>query len=234
MVRNGVQSWMNLLGHAIFTDGPDDVLFGAFVNDLLKSHNEIDNLYPQIRDGRIIHRKLDGFFDSLEQLKPVRRQLFDVVRHWQNPVLDLCADYIIASNWDSLFSRDLKSFVSVINDIVLARIDLFPQDRQKIVQGIVEKNLLLSYADLEGLKIAIDRLARRAKAETRSEIIIDKKEEIIKTLPDISPIVLAALPEIKKFTDESMRELGYDVETRLHWLEKESFGENSDHRLRHK
>jgi acyl carrier protein phosphodiesterase len=177
----------------------------------------------QIQDGRILHTKLDIFFDTSPLLAQSRKQLFGFIRHMQNPVLDVLSDYIIGSNWNSLFDGKIEDYVLSIHDIVGTRIPLFPHDHQQLAHALIEENWLLSHQEPTGLYDALTRLAYRS--EKNGHIILDNRAQIINTVSDIEPLVLAAMPAIRKFSRDSMSELGYQAETRLRWREHPSLME---------
>ena len=82
---------MNYLAHAVFADGPDEVIFGSLVADMLR-RTSTATLPQGIRDGMRLHMGLDSFFDREESLAPCRRQLYGIVRHFSNPVFDILGD----------------------------------------------------------------------------------------------------------------------------------------------
>lgn len=201
---------MNFLGHAIFTPGPEEVLFGSVAGDFIDTTNP--ELSPQLKDGLRFHANLDAFFSSLPELSQSRKTLYNLVSHFQDPVLDICADHIIASRWDLFFDNKLEEFAQDIYAVLEPRTSLLTPAGKDIIGRLMKENWLVKYQSKEGLAEGLERISRRKR---KSAVIYEKIDDIIGRLPIIEKELSLALPIVKSETSRYLIELGYELEPRI-------------------
>ena len=215
---------MNFLAHAVCTNGPDNVVFGAVMSDLVeRTRTPKDGQQSgEILDGRSIHNIQDTLFDSHENLKPFRDQLFSTVRHFQNPILDVACDHVLAKNWQYLFMGKVEDYTKKIYEIVAPRIYLLKPEKRELIMRMIENDVLASYGTESGLRIGLDRLAKRSK---NGEVILNKVSDIMDFVPKVETTLLGVLPDVYRRSQSCLIERGYQPEGQLHWREEFLSGE---------
>ena len=209
---------MNYLAHAVFTDGPGDVLFGAMMCDRLA--NKRDKLLPEeTKNGIKLHLDLDSFFNhELLEMSQSRRQLSKIVRHFWDPVLDMCCDHIIVSRWNTLFNNRIEDYLDKIYPILKERESFLSDDNKDIIQKIIEKDWLVSYGNINELdRVLTTRIAEKS---LWGKIVQNNIKEIKEAVPLMEKEFLTAIPVIRKYTQDQMKNLGYQPEGRILWREK--------------
>lgn len=209
---------MNFLAHAIFADGPDDVLFGSVAGDMIGVAKA--DLPIQIQDGLRLHHELDGFFDTLPALSQSKSTVFAAVSHYQNAVLDVAADHVIAAHWEDLFVGKLEDYSQNVYEVLEQRQRFLTPSRQSMAARFRDEDWLVSYREKEGLVAALGRVSQRVK---RGEIIRENIPAVLDILPIIERELLPALRDIRGHMEWHMRGLGYETERRTQWKEGNSF-----------
>ncbi|KXK09014.1 MAG: Acyl carrier protein phosphodiesterase [Microgenomates bacterium OLB22] len=209
---------MNFLAHAIFADGPDDVLFGSVAGDMIGVAKA--DLPIQIQDGLRLHHELDGFFDTLPALSQSKSTVFAAVSHYQNAVLDVAADHVIAAHWEELFEGTLEDFSQNVYDVLEERTRFLTPTRQSMVARFRHEDWLVSYREKEGLIAALGRIAQRVK---RGEMIRENISAVMDSLPIIERELLPALRDIRGHMEGHLTGIGYETEHRTQWKEGNSF-----------
>ncbi len=125
---------MNFLSHAAYTSictGFDGVVFGATMKDPMIKGVRDETLPKEVVDGKKIHNRQDEIFDSRTNLIPFRKEFFLIIRHFQNPVLDVICDHIVACNWPLLFEEKLEDYTKRLYEIIVPRMHLIESKKNK-------------------------------------------------------------------------------------------------------
>ena len=205
---------MNFLSHAVCADGSGDVIFGATMSDWIET--EEIQLSKEITDGRKIHKLQDFLFNSEPALDPFRKELFNLIRHLYDPVLDLMCDHAVARNWTGLFEENFNDYTQWLYGIIGSEIGLIKPRRIEMAEFIIDNNVLASYGTEKGLKEGLSRLAQHSR---NGRIVKDNIEGILLIFPEAEPVILGLLPAIYQKSQARLRELRYQPEGRLHWRE---------------
>jgi acyl carrier protein phosphodiesterase len=152
---------MNYLAHMLLSFDDSDLITGNFLGDMIS--NKDVKTYPEgIRKGVFIHRQIDTFTDDHpEVLKGVRR-LYGKHSKYATVLIDIFYDYILTLNWSNYSDESMQIFADRIYSALQLNASIMPERVQRHLQGMVEGNWLLSYANLGGIQYAIDRMKRRA------------------------------------------------------------------------
>ena len=206
---------MNLLSHAVFASictGSDGVVFGAMMKDLMIKGVRDETLPKEVADGKKIHNRQDEIFDSRTNLIPFRDELFSIIRHFQNPVLDVICDHIVACNWPLLFEEKLEDYTKRLYEIIVPRMHLIESKKRQKIMLMIENDVLASYRTEDGLETGLIELAGRSE---KGQVIKDNISGIMDLVPKVEPIILGVLPDVYRESQSHLRELGYQPEGRL-------------------
>ncbi|MFQ5451991.1 MAG: ACP phosphodiesterase, partial [Candidatus Paceibacterota bacterium] len=215
LVISAILFCMNFLAHAVFADGPEDVLFGSITADRFKGIDK-SKLPVGVQDGIRVHMELDRFFDSYKPLGSSRSRLHDLVRHYANGVFDVCCDHILSRRWNDLFINGIDVFVEDVYKIAKDRQSLLPESQRAVIEKMIEGDWLRNYSQAAGLEVALQRIAYRG---SHGGIVAERIPDILKVIPEIESTVLTAFPAIREHMDGVMRSFAYEPGARLHWRE---------------
>lgn len=219
---------MDLLAHAVFADGPDDVLFGAIFADLIRGPVK-ESLPSQVLEGIHLHNNLDEFFDDTVSTGVVKHgynELVHIIGHYAHPVLDSISDHIIASHWEDIFDEELSTFTGQVYEVLLSRKDMLPVNLAQTVDIMVQRDWLSTPVETQGLKKSLFFLAERAK-NPRASVIKDRMEDILQVIPYLEEPLLHGLSAIREYTDNDLRSLGYASSQRVRWRDEINVGEGN-------
>ena len=151
---------MNFLAHSHLSGDNDDLLFGNFIADAVKG-NGLNQFPDDIRNGILIHRKIDSFTDT----HPIFKQSLGRVRNhfgkYTGIVIDIYYDHFLAQNWNRFSSHHLTNFVDHVYRVLEDRYELLPPRTRRMLPYLTSQNWLVGYANLNGLNAVFQGMDRR-------------------------------------------------------------------------
>ncbi|PIZ61717.1 hypothetical protein COY16_06070 [Candidatus Roizmanbacteria bacterium CG_4_10_14_0_2_um_filter_39_13] len=208
---------MNFLAHAVFADGPDEVLLGSLVGDFFK-RPDISQFPEAFITGLEVHKELDRHFDSSYPSVTSNESLFSLIRHYSAPVIDVCSDHILANRWKDIFDSKIGDFVGIVYEIVGTHRSYIPPDRQRVISRMTEQDWLGQMSSMDGLESALMRLSRSSH---RADVVREHIPAILELVPSMEEGVLSALPLIRTHMCDYMQDtLLLDSVRRLSWRDE--------------
>lgn len=152
---------MNFLAHLYLSRCEEMLLVGNFIADFI-SNKQLDDIPNPIREGIMLHRKIDSYTDQHpEVLRGVRRLYADHGKYAM-VIIDIFYDYLLANNWEKYSKRTLPDFARDTYEVLEQFISVMPPALQKRLPLMIADDWLTNYASLEGIAFTIDRMKRRA------------------------------------------------------------------------
>lgn len=207
---------MNYLAHLYFGRKSDASLVGNLMGDFAKGNEEsLREIYPDaVVEGILMHRKIDKFTDEHRFFKESRILLSSRLVKYAGIVVDLFFDHFLAKHWDRYGEGELETFVESCHKTLLAHPDWHSPELKERLPKIIENQVLLSYRDKQGVKIALERIANRSQhAKDLPEAYTDFErnyEEFEKIFHEFFPVVknyAATLAPSAELHDEEPTEL---------------------------
>ncbi|MHC1681435.1 MAG: ACP phosphodiesterase [Clostridiaceae bacterium] len=168
---------MNYLAHIYLADNNEKSMLGNFLGDFVNKSLE-DNYETEIKNGIFMHRKLDSFTDSNPIFLESKKRISSGNRRFAGVLIDMFYDHFLAKNWAEYSKIPLEEFVSNFYDILERYNYCLPDKLTRRMSYLVEENWLLSYKEIDGIKVGIDRIANRF-AKTNHPLI-DPIDELIR------------------------------------------------------
>lgn len=137
------------------------MIIGNFIADFIKG-NQLDKIHPDILRGVKLHRAIDTFTDSHLRVDLAKSRLRPHGGKYSGVFLDLAFDHFLAREWNSYSDIPLKDFSREFYQLMNRNREQFPDRLFYIFPYIESQNWLLSYAELNGLKQAVNGMSRRA------------------------------------------------------------------------
>lgn len=161
---------MNFLGHAFLSFDQDGVLAGNMMGDFVKGRKILDTFPEAVRQGILLHRKIDGFTDG----HPAALKAGAIFRPdyglYSKAFVDALMDHFLAN--DPVYFSDEKTLLDFTLS-VYRRIDAFravyPKSFSGMLPYMTAQNWLYHYRSFKGLRQAFGGLVRRSAYLTTYE-----------------------------------------------------------------
>jgi acyl carrier protein phosphodiesterase len=146
---------VNFLAH-IYLSGEDEKLItGNFIGDYVKGKNFLK--YPgKIREGIILHRRIDSFTDTHELFREVKKLFREEFGLYSGVVTDLIFDHLLASDWKNYHPLTLRRFARRTHAILLKNVFYLPPRVQTFLPVLIKNRRLESYAKKEGIQQSLE------------------------------------------------------------------------------
>lgn len=150
---------MNFLSHMLLSGTDERILVGNFMGDFVKG--PLGNRFPeQIRQGLLLHRRIDSFADRDDLFRRSRRRLDDSYGLYRGVLVDLFYDHFLVAGWGSWCDETLDDYLIRTRLIIEQHQAEMPERLQRLVPTIFEI-LLPSYGSVDGIANALERMSRR-------------------------------------------------------------------------
>jgi acyl carrier protein phosphodiesterase len=154
---------MNFLFHMFLSGDDPELLAGNFMGDFVKG--PLGESYPpRIRQGLVLHRKIDSFAQQDASFQASRLRLPADYGLYRGVLVDLFYDHFLAKGWQQWSDRSLPDYLSWARIAVEQHRQVMPKRLQDMLPFIFEE-LLLSYVSVKGIESALCRMSRRVKRE---------------------------------------------------------------------
>lgn len=151
---------MNYLAHIFLSGNNSQLQVGNFIGDFVKGSRMND--YPdQIRNGIVLHRKIDSYTDSHQVVRDTVAFLRPAFGRYSAILVDMYFDYFLALDFQ-VYSphKSLRRFSFEFYVSVLVRYRHLPERVKGFIFHFVFTNRLTSYSTSDGLKESLEIMAR--------------------------------------------------------------------------
>ncbi len=188
---------MNYLAHALLSPDDDRVMVGNIAGDFLRS---LDRLAPGIREGVILHRRIDSYSNTHDAFRCSVRRLAPTMGHYARAVIDVFYDYFLARDFGRYAAgQSLEAFVRDVDARFQCQRHLLPE---ALARRWHDLDWLNSYARVDGIERSLERLSRRSKRgvdlTTAMPLLKEHEQGLTQDLglllPDLQRLVQSATP----------------------------------------
>ncbi|AGX44231.1 ACP phosphodiesterase [Clostridium saccharobutylicum] len=151
---------MNYLAHVYLADNSEENMLGNFLGDFVNKSLENEFEYS-IRQGIFMHKKLDTFTDSHPDFLNSRKRISKTNRRLAGVLIDIFYDHFLAKNWYEYSSISLEEYSENFYNILKKFSYCLPDKLIKRMPFIIEENWLVSYRNISGIEITVERIAKR-------------------------------------------------------------------------
>ncbi len=185
---------MNYLAHLFLAGDSADSLIGNLAGDFVKGRLG-ERFPPGIRAGIEQHRRVDAFTDTHAAVAAFRRVLIPDHGHYSRIISDVFFDHFLATSWSRYRAEPLETFVDRVWATIDPHVDELPGRLRFAYPWMRDEQWLLSYRDIEGIRIALTnlsrRLSRRPHLETATHHLTDSRAELERCFHRFFPDVVA-------------------------------------------
>lgn len=167
---------MNFLSHLYLAGNSEGLIIGNYIADSVKG-SDFNNFSKEIQQGILLHRKIDTFTDAHPVVEQSKQRLREKYKKYAGVIVDIYYDHYLAVNWNNYSEMELKLFVENIYSIISSNHNILPYKSAMFTKYMLEHNILLGYAKLEGIERVLKGMARRTTFESNMEYAIDDLKE---------------------------------------------------------
>ena len=166
---------MNFLGHSRISMEIDiKTTYGNFTGDFYKGRLENIMLPSDVKNGLLLHRKIDSISDTGNLLTVEIDKRFSIFR---GVISDVIIDHFLALEWEMLFKEELNDSIKLIYRELDRYKDIYPEHFTEVYEWITKNNILYSYKDPENIKRTFIGISNRVR---RGGILTEAYEELMK------------------------------------------------------
>lgn len=165
-------STMNYLAHLYLAEDSPKSLLGNLLGDFIKGRS-IDAYCDEIKKGIQLHQRVDRYTDLHPVFHESKRLISPVNRRYAGIIIDIFYDHFLAKNWLSYSSIPLEEFTRNVYKILHTYEAILPDSLKRVLPNITRRNLLMSYAELQGMKVVLERISVRLKRENHLVSALD-------------------------------------------------------------
>lgn len=188
---------MNFLFHLYLSGDDAELLVGNFMGDFVKG--PLDHTYrPRIRQGLLLHRKIDVFAQRDAAFQASRLRLPAEYGLYRGVMVDLFYDHFLAAAWDSISATPFADYLVRSRRIVDEHRAMMPPHLKEIVPLIFD-DFLPSYQSVAGTERALQRMSHRLH---RQNPLAAGGRELVRYYHELQGDFARFLPAVEDFSAE--------------------------------
>ena len=168
---------MNYLAHFYLASDDEGLIIGNLLADYARG-NKYRDFAPDVQRGILLHRSIDQFTDSHDEVEKTKSRLRAKYRKYSPVISDVFYDFALGNNWTNYSDIQLKDFSTGIYSTLKKHQHTFPLEAQLTLAYMSKNDWLYHYSTYYGIEMALKGLSRRASFETNMhEAIEDLKND---------------------------------------------------------
>src|SRR3954470_12617968 len=186
---------MNYLAHLYLSAPTEDAWLGSLLGDFVKG--PLDGRYSQhITSAIALHRKIDTFTDAHPVVLRSKSRISAARRRYAGIMIDMFYDHFLASNWAEFHDEPIKVFTARIYEILRVRSAILPDRLNRMAPRMAQSDWLASYAHIDSIHMALDRMSHRLKRENR---LLNSADELRDHYAELESDFRQFLPQVVEF-----------------------------------
>ncbi|MCD6068864.1 MAG: hypothetical protein K0S33_3690 [Bacteroidetes bacterium] len=153
---------MNYLAHLYLSSPDPERMTGNFIADSVKG-DHFNDYPPGVRDGILMHRAIDDFTDHHPVVLSGKKVFSSQFDKYSGVLIDVYFDHLLAKHFGNYSTIPLNEFAIHTYDILRPWQYLFPENAGRFFGYMLKENILLRYADLEGIEQVLKGITYRIK-----------------------------------------------------------------------
>ncbi len=191
---------MNFLAHLYLSPAGEDAMLGSLLGDFVKGplgNSGVNARYgPVATRAMALHRKIDSYTDSHPVVAATRGRITRPRRRFAGIMVDIFYDHFLARYWDEFHSVPLASFSADFYAVLSRRHAELPERLQRVAKSMIEFDWLGSYAKMESVDTALNRLSQRLR---RGDALIGSADELVQNYAEMESDFRRFLPDVIAF-----------------------------------
>ena len=151
---------MNILAHALLAGDDAALRLGGVMGDFVRGTPDL-TLPPRVRDGIYLHRAIDVFTDSHDEVRAARERLPAPFRRYAGILLDMWFDHCLAKDFANWSARPLTEFSTDLRDEMHAAMPILPETLKRFLGYMDANDLPAGYIEPEAIGKALRGISQR-------------------------------------------------------------------------
>ncbi len=160
---------MNHLAHFYLAGDDDHLSVGNYLGDFLRGA-EIRSLPDEYTKGLKLHREIDRYTDDHPAVKEGIHSLRGTFGKYASVVIDVYFDHFLAKFWNDHSGQDLQSFADYRYQLLIDHREVLNYRAKRFHQYMTTRNILVRYAELDGIQEVFEGLSYRANFKSNMEL----------------------------------------------------------------
>lgn len=167
---------MNFLAHLYLSGDNPFIQIGNFIGDHVKGR-DYEKYAPQIRQGILLHRKIDHFTDRHPLVKQSAARLNERYGRYSGIVIDVFYDHFLGINWSLYSSVPLDKYVSKVHKVLLTNYFKLPANVKRFLPFMVKSRRLETYATKDGIERSLQIMSNYSSLPDKSRWAMEQMDK---------------------------------------------------------
>ncbi len=163
---------MNFLAHQYLSGESDKIKLGNFIGDYVKGRN-YQNYHSEVQKGILLHRNIDHFTDHHPIVRNSSKRLRKGYSKYSGVVVDVIYDHFLAKNWNDYHTESISNFINLSHQVLIKNYLILPNRVKLFLPFIIQSRRMESYANIEGLKTALQIMSKHTSLPKESDYAIE-------------------------------------------------------------
>lgn len=191
---------MNFLAHLFLSrEKEEEVAVGNFMGDFVRNR-DLERYSPGIRQGVILHRRIDSFTDRHPEVLRGVRRLYGNHGKYAPVITDIFYDHLLAKNWEDYASDSLFDFAQDTYRVLEKYLEIMPRVLKNRLPLMIRDNWLVRYYHLDGIAFTFDRMKARA---TRPSLLDHAVESLLRDFDALEAEFHSFFPDLIEFVRQA-------------------------------
>jgi acyl carrier protein phosphodiesterase len=173
---------MNFLAHLFLAGDDDGLRLGAMLGDFVRGRIENSTLPSEARRGVLLHRHIDQYIDSLDQVAHLREQFDSPFRRYSGIIIDLAFDHELAKRWDQYSSVTLEQFDLGVRQTLARHEGMLPEELKGFMSYADRRKLFARYRDESEILISLRGIGTRLSRA-------NPLHRVAEIWPEVQPVI---------------------------------------------
>ena len=151
---------VNVLAHALLAGDDAALRLGGVMGDFIRGTPDLA-LPPRVRDGIYLHRAIDGFTDSHDEVRAARERLPAPFRRYAGILLDMWFDHCLARDFAKWSAHPLAEFSTGLREEMHAAMPILPDSLRRFLGYMDANDLPAGYIEPAAIGKALGGISQR-------------------------------------------------------------------------
>lgn len=153
---------MNWLAHLVLSARSATFRIGNLLPDLM-TRSELEAIPQVFREGIECHRSIDAFTDAHPVVRRSAQRILPPHRRYAPILVDIFYDHFLSVKWTQHWPQPLDEFLQEIYGSFDEYRNQLPGVTGSVLQRMRAENWLGSYGEIAGVRLTLERVARRLR-----------------------------------------------------------------------
>jgi acyl carrier protein phosphodiesterase len=189
---------MNYLAHLFFADDNSHSRIGNLLGDFCHGV-DVKSLPAAVQQGLRQHRAIDVFTDQSAEVAAAKQYFAAERRRFAGIAIDMLFDHFLIRHWSKFHPQPFDLYTRQLYQKLATDLPQMPASMQPTVSAIIRQDWFLSYADINQLGRALDRVAQRIRFANRFS---GTATDIQAHYPELEQLFLQFFPRLQQYVQQ--------------------------------